>query len=315
MNRKSVKYWLSIFILAGLLVLVPLRSTRADTGPKPTMKFSFIYKINETPEITSGNLLECSDVNCADGEPLKQLGPQHFDCSPSSCSSMAYGYSKFHRLVLEFSDGVTRTSNVFTKTKFAADYKVSVYADHMEVVEQPGGPTWPVTGSTIVDLLLGLGFFCLTTANLVALVMLLVKAGKPGTTFNLMPGWYIAGWILAIPTFLISLVLTRGLVPTLILELVLGSVYAIWRKHPLILVLTVILLLDLITQPALWLTASGFSGHYSISLVLFSELVVWLVEAGGLFAALRKRIGFGEALIVSLVLNAASFGIGLLLPL
>jgi hypothetical protein len=50
MNRKAVMHWLSIYIVAGFLVLVPLRSTRADTGPKPTMNFSFIYKINGTPD-------------------------------------------------------------------------------------------------------------------------------------------------------------------------------------------------------------------------------------------------------------------------
>jgi hypothetical protein len=44
-------------------------------------------------------------------------------------------------------------------------------------------------------------------------------------------------------------------------------------------------------------------------------LIVWLVEAGGLYLALHKRIGFGEALLVSLVLNSASFGLGLFLPL
>lgn len=110
--------------------------------------------------------------------------------------------------------------------------------------------------------------------------MLLVKAGKPGATFKSMAGWCFAGWILAISTMLISMVLTRGLIPTLVVELVLGSVYAIWRKHPLILVLTIFILLNLITQPALWLTVSGFSGRYSITLVLFAELVVWLVEEG-----------------------------------
>jgi hypothetical protein len=98
-------------------------------------------------------------------------------------------------------------------------------------------------------------------------------------------------------------------------ELLLGGLYAALRKRPAVLVLTVILLLNIITQPALWLTLSGFSGQYPFIALIFAELVVWLVEGGGIFLALRNKIGFGEALIVSLVLNAASFGIGLLLPL
>jgi hypothetical protein len=314
MKRHAVTCWLAILILAGLLVLIPLQSARADTGPKPTMNFSLIYEINPAPEISSGSLLECTDVKCADSEPLQQLGPQHFGCSAYSCSSMAYGYRDYHRLVLEFSDGVTRQSNVFTKTQFAAKYKVTVYADTMVVAEQIGGAAWPVFGNTVLDLLLGLCFFCLTTAILVILVVLLVKAGNPEATFTSLLGWLIASWVLAIPTLLVSLLLTRGLVTTLAVELLLGTFYVVWRKRPAVLVLTVILLLNLVTQPALWLTVRGFSGQYPVLVVLFAEMIVWLVEAVGLFLAQRKRIGFGEALLVSFVLNAASFGIGLLFP-
>jgi hypothetical protein len=185
----------------------------------------------------------------------------------------------------------------------------------LEVVEQAGGASWPITGNTALDLLIGAGFFCFISANLVILIVLLVKAGRTGATFKSMPGWYIAAWILAIPSLLVSLILTRGLIPTLIVELTLGVVYVFWRKHPRVLFLTVVLLINLITQPALWLTVSGFSGRYPILIVLFAEAIVWLVEAGGIFLALRKRIGFGEAILVSLVLNAASFGSGLFVPL
>jgi hypothetical protein len=228
---------------------------------------------------------------------------------------MAYGYSKFHRLVLEFSDGVTRESNVFTKTNFDADYQVSVYSDTLEVVEQTGGARWPVSGNIFFDLVLGAGFLCLTTASLIILAVLVVKAGKQDATFKSPAGWIIAAWVLAIPTVVVSVQITRGLVTTMIVELLLGGLYAALRKRPAVLVLTVILLLNIITQPALWLTLSGFSGQYPFIALIFAELVVWLVEGGGIFLALRNKIGFGEALIVSLVLNAASFGIGLLLPL
>ncbi len=198
--------------------------------------------------------------------------------------------------------------------QFAAEYKVTVYADHTEVMEQLGGAIWPVFGNTFLNLLLGLFFFCLFTVILVMLIVLLVKEGQPDATFKSLLGWLIAAWILAIPYMLISLLLTRGLVTTLVVELLLGALYVVWRKRPIVVVLTVILLLNLVTQPALWLTVSGFSGKYPVLLVPFAELVVWLVEAGGLFLAQRKTIKVGEALLVSLVLNAASFGIGLLLP-
>jgi hypothetical protein len=44
------------------------------------------------------------------------------------------------------------------------------------------------------------------------------------------------------------------------------------------------------------------------------EVIVWLIEAGILGLALRKQAKFPEALALSLALNLASFGIGLLLP-
>ena len=147
------------------------------------------------------------------------------------------------------------------------------------------------------------------------LVVLLVNVGKSGAAFKSIPAWYIVAWVLAIHSILVSLFLTRGLVPTLITELTLGLIYAVWRKHPKLLFLTIVLLLNIVTQPALWLTVSGLSGRYPVLVVLFAEMVVWVVEAVGIFLALRRRIGFGEALLVSLVLNAASFGIGLVLPL
>lgn len=315
MKIKPKVHWIYALIVAGLLAIIPTYSTFADTGPKPSMNFTFIFETTPAPEVSSGTLLECSDAACATSEPLKQLGPQHFDCSTSLCSSIAYGYSEYQRLVIEFSDGITRTSNVFTKTKFAADYKVSVYADRLEVVEQAGGASWPITGNTVLDLLIGAGFFCFIIANLVILVVLLVRAGRTGATFKSMPGWYIASWILAIPSLLVSLFLTRGLIATLIVELTLGVVYVFWRKHPKMLFLTVILLINLITQPALWLTISGFSGRYPIIIVLIAEAFVWLLEAAGIFLALRKRVRFGEAILVSLVLNAVSFGLGMFLPL
>jgi outer membrane biosynthesis protein TonB len=89
MKRLSVTRWLPILLLAAMLVMFPLQSARADIGPKPTMSFSFTYEIDLTPEISSGSLLECINTNCTEAVPLQKMGPQHFDCSDSSCSSMA----------------------------------------------------------------------------------------------------------------------------------------------------------------------------------------------------------------------------------
>jgi len=84
MKKQSVTRWLPVLLLAGLLVMLPPQSARADTGPKPTMSFSFIYEINQPAEISSSTLLECTDADCANAAPLQQHGPQHFECSTAS---------------------------------------------------------------------------------------------------------------------------------------------------------------------------------------------------------------------------------------
>jgi hypothetical protein len=108
--------------------------------------------------------------------------------------------------------------------------------------------------------------------------------------------------------------LLMGLWTTLAVELTLGLIYALWRKHPAFYVLTVILLMNMITQPILWLTLSGTFVGLSIVRTLIAEIIVCLVEGWILFKALPGKITSKEAFLLSLVLNAASFGIGYILP-
>jgi hypothetical protein len=42
------------------------------------------------------------------------MGAQRFECQSDTCYSTGYSYAPYHRLVIEFSDGVTRASNTFT---------------------------------------------------------------------------------------------------------------------------------------------------------------------------------------------------------
>jgi hypothetical protein len=47
---------------------------------------------------------------------------------------------------------------------------------------------------------------------------------------------------------------------------------------------------------------------------LVAEIVIWLAEAVVLYLILRKSLSFLEVLGLSLVMNAASIAIGLVLP-
>jgi len=157
-----------------LLALIPLFTVSADTGPKPSMDFTFKQEIATSPlTITSGMLFECNQSDCRDAEPLQVLGPQRFSCTETACSAMAYGFSTYHRLEIQFSDGKTRRSNVFRTAQFQSSYQVTIRPNDLLVKQE-----FTLNAFTpLTYLLLCLG--CLVgIAILVILIILLVRRSK-----------------------------------------------------------------------------------------------------------------------------------------
>jgi hypothetical protein len=117
-----------LFLFLPLLLLFPVRGALADTGPKPSMDFEFQQEMTEEPPvtITSGILYECDQPDCSDAMPLEEGGPQGFRCEVNSCSAIAYGFARYHRIEIEFSDGKTRQSNVFETAGFDSKYRVTI---------------------------------------------------------------------------------------------------------------------------------------------------------------------------------------------
>jgi hypothetical protein len=76
--------------------------------------------------IDSGVLYECEQADCSDGQALQRAGPQGFSCDQLSCYALAYGFSTYHRLEIQFSDGQTRRSNVFETAGFNSKYQVAI---------------------------------------------------------------------------------------------------------------------------------------------------------------------------------------------
>jgi hypothetical protein len=141
-----------VFLLAAATALLPLITARADIGPKPTADFEFEYQIDPV-DIVEGQLIQCEDEACEAGNPLEELGPQHFECALASCSSMAYSYATYMKLVITFTDRV-RESNVFTKQAQDATYKVIVLESSLQVEEvrkgiASGGTCCPALAATI----------------------------------------------------------------------------------------------------------------------------------------------------------------------
>jgi hypothetical protein len=120
----------------------------------------------------------------------------------------------------------------------------------------------------------------------------------------------VVGWIPPIPFA------REGLLATLAIELPIAAAYVQWRRHPAILLLTIVLGMNVITHPLLSFAVVAFYHFTQSNLpwILFFELVIWVIEAAILAVAMRKKALFREALLLSQILNTASFGIGLLLP-
>lgn len=126
MRSESLKLlWLFLVIL-----LLPTHIALADTGPKPTMTFTFK---GEPVTIVSGTLYECDQSDCSDATPLQEFGPQRFTCEADGCRSTAYGFAPYHKIEIEFSDGKTRQSNVFETAGFDSEYAVTVNAEDLLV--------------------------------------------------------------------------------------------------------------------------------------------------------------------------------------
>jgi hypothetical protein len=157
-----------LFVLAVLLFfsVLPLQSAAADIGPKPTMDFEFV-QLAAGPSLTivSGTLSECNQPDCSDARPLSQVGPQRFSCDATSCSATAYGFSPYHRIEIQFSDGRARTSNVFETAAFDAEYKVTIGETGLLV--EPRASPWRLTPVLVT-------LSCLCLVGLIITVIALV---------------------------------------------------------------------------------------------------------------------------------------------
>jgi len=120
-----------------LILILPIQVAFADTGPKPTMEFTFkTDQLDGELTIVSGILYECDQADCSDASPLEELGPQRFTCDALSCRALAYGFAPYHKLEIEFSDEETRESNIFETAGFDSKYTVTVQPNDLLVEAQ-----------------------------------------------------------------------------------------------------------------------------------------------------------------------------------
>ena len=236
-----------VFLLAAVAALLPLAIARADVGPKPSADFEFEYQIDPV-DIVAGELIQCDDESCETGDPLEELGPQHFECTATSCSSLAYGYATYMKLVVTFTDRV-RESNVFVKKAFNANYKVIVLESSLQVEEVQIVPN------------------CCCSALGATIALELLVATVYVSVFHLpraLLGWVPLGSVLTMPV--------------------------LWFVFPLL----------------------PLSSGWVVGL---SETFAVTFEAGLIYLVTRRTTSLRHVAALSLLMNGASFLVGLLLRL
>ena len=100
---------------------------------------------------------------------------------------------------------------------------------------------------------------------------------------------------------------------TILVESAVIAAYAIWRRKPLKQLLLSSFCANLFTQSILWVVLNGNPSHYLVTL-LIAEICIWGMEAFILYIYRYNQLRLREAMLLSLVMNLASFGIGWLLP-
>ncbi len=118
-------------LILFLILLLPAL-VYADIGPKPSMKFNLVYETAQSFNLIGGEQFECEEETCTGAVPLGKFGPQRLICRQDNCHSLAYGYSPYQKLVLNFSDK-NRESNVFSTKSFNANFNARVTEDKLIV--------------------------------------------------------------------------------------------------------------------------------------------------------------------------------------
>jgi hypothetical protein len=170
MNNGFLKL---LVLLLFVQLLLPAQTALADTGPKPTMEFDFEQEPDGELQIISGILYECDQPDCSDAAPLEQLGPQGLYCDTVGCRATAYGFAPYHQLEVEFSDEVTRRSNIFETAGFDSRYTVTVRPDDLLVEAQFSLDIFPRLGIIEILVLCICGFVIL--GLIIGLIIFLIR--------------------------------------------------------------------------------------------------------------------------------------------
>ncbi len=104
-----------------------------------------------------------------------------------------------------------------------------------------------------------------------------------------------------------------SLLVTIVMEGVIVVAYALWKQKPTWRILIASVLANVLTQSMLWAVLNLFFAYY-LTVLLISEILIWLIESVFLRFFPGTKLGWKEAFLLSLGMNLASFSIGWFLP-
>ncbi len=105
----------------------------------------------------------------------------------------------------------------------------------------------------------------------------------------------------------------RTLLITLVVEGAVVLAYSTLRKRPAGDLLEVSFIINVFTQAILWMALRLFFRYYLVALFT-AELLIWSVEGVLIHYLSKEKMKLSRALLLSLCMNAASFGVGWFLP-
>ena len=167
-------------LLAFILLFCAFSPLWANVSPKPEMEFSFIYNTQAKPLIDPlhSEQIQCADNQCIQSAPLGYYGIQKLYCGAGACISVAYEYDNFQKLIIAFTDGTKRESNIFpAPDSLRARFNVYVNEDSLTVEPTeviPGTASWTRTDAWVSLLII-------LTLEMLAALAYLIYAQKPFT--------------------------------------------------------------------------------------------------------------------------------------
>lgn len=129
-----------LLILTAFFAVSPLF---ADIAPTPQIIYNFNY-LNSAPltiDPDNSEQIQCSDNQCLKAAPLGKYGIQKLYCNPNSCFAFAYEFEPYQKLIIKFSDGKKRETDVFKMPHGLRNaIQINVGEDSLQAIPLPQKP-------------------------------------------------------------------------------------------------------------------------------------------------------------------------------